>query len=104
MRQSSDGRLRQKEIAGYGPLKSFCFHQEIAGHGPPMMAYIDKRRLQVVDLFRLLKNERPTELCLIYQNSEEVHNLQSPDKKKYWCYYPHRSRDLVSPYMRDFST
>ena len=36
MRQSFDCRLRQKEIAGYGPLKSSFFYQEIAGHGPPM--------------------------------------------------------------------
>ena len=35
-----------------------------------------------MDLFRVLINERPSELCLIDQNSEEVHNLQSPDEEK----------------------
>ena len=101
MRYSSNGQLGQKEIAGYGPL----FHQEITGYGPPMrqsydgqlrkrrlhvmdlqwnrvmMADLDKRRLQVMDLFRVLINEKPSELCLIDQDSEEVHNLQSPDNK-----------------------
>ena len=32
MRQSSDAWLRQKEIAGYGPL----FYHKISGYGPPM--------------------------------------------------------------------
>ena len=35
-----------------------------------------------MDLFRVLINERPSELCLIDQNSEEVHNLQYPDEEK----------------------
>ena len=34
-----------------------------------------------MDLFRYLINERPSELCLIDQNSKEVHNLQCPDEK-----------------------
>ena len=46
-----------------------------------MMADLDKRILQVMDLFRVLINEKPSELCLIDQDSEEVHNLQSPDRK-----------------------
>ena len=50
-----------------------------------------------MDLFIVLINERPSDLCLIDQNSEEIHNLQSPDEKKYLCYYLHRLRDLVSP-------
>ena len=33
-------------------------------------------------LFRVLINQRPSELCLIDQNSEEVQNLQSPDEEK----------------------
>ena len=55
------------------------------------------RKLQFIDHFRVLINERPSELCLIDHNSEEVHNLQSPNEKKYWCYYPHWSRDSVFP-------
>ena len=35
-----------------------------------------------MDLFRVLINERPSKLCLIDQHSEEVHKLQSSDKKK----------------------
>ena len=50
-----------------------------------------------MDLFRILINEMPSELCFLDQNSEEVHILQSPDEKKYWCYYPHWLRYLVSP-------
>ena len=47
--------------------------------------------------------------CLLDENAEEAHNLhhnlQSPDglldenteEEEYWCYYPHRLRDLGSP-------
>ena len=35
-----------------------------------------------MDLFRVLINDRPSELCVIDQNCEEVHNLQSPNEKK----------------------
>ena len=35
-----------------------------------------------MDLFRVLINERPSELCPIDRNSEEVHNLHSPDEEK----------------------
>ena len=35
-----------------------------------------------MDLFRVLINERPSELYLIDHNSEEVHNLQSANEKK----------------------
>ena len=35
-----------------------------------------------MDLFGVLINERPSKLCLIDQNSKEVHNLQSPDDEK----------------------
>ena len=41
-----------------------------------------KRRLLVMDLFRDLINKRPSELCVIDQNSEEVHNLQSSNEKQ----------------------
>ena len=34
-----------------------------------------------MNLFRVLINERSSEICLIDQNSEEVYNLQSPDEK-----------------------
>ena len=56
-----------------------------------LMADLDKRRLQVMDVF----NERPSELCLINQNSEEVHNLQSPDENKILV--------LLSPLVERFS-
>ena len=45
------------------------------------MADLDKKRLQFMDLFKILINEWPSELCLIDQNSEEVHNLQSCDEE-----------------------
>ena len=61
------------------------------------MADIEQRRLQVMDIFRVLINERPSELCFIDQNFEEVHDLQSPEERKIWCYYPHCLRDSVSP-------
>ena len=35
-----------------------------------------------MDLFRVLINERPSVLCLIDQNSGEVHNLQDPDEEE----------------------
>ena len=35
-----------------------------------------------MDLFKVVTNERPSELCLLDLNSEEVHNLQSPDENK----------------------
>ena len=34
-----------------------------------------------MNLFRVLINDMPSELCLIDQNSEEARNLQSPDEK-----------------------
>ena len=34
-----------------------------------------------MDLFRVLIIEGPSKLCLNDQNSEEVHDLQSPDEK-----------------------
>ena len=46
------------------------------------MPDLDKWILQVMDLFRVLINKRPSKLSLIDQNSEEVHNLQYPDKEK----------------------
>ena len=45
------------------------------------MANLDKRRFKVMDLFRVLVNKRPSVLFVIDHNSEEVHNLQSPDEK-----------------------
>ena len=35
-----------------------------------------------MDLFRVLINERPAELCLIDRNSNKVHNLQSFNEKE----------------------
>ena len=34
-----------------------------------------------MDFFRVLINKRPSKICLIDQNREEVHNLQSPNGK-----------------------
>ena len=83
MGQSSDGRLRKKEIAGYGHLFVIKKLQVMDPQWDRvLMAYLHKRRLQVMDLFIVLINEGPSELCLINQNSEEVHTLQSPNKKK----------------------
>ena len=48
----------------------------------PSAVNLDKQRLQVMDLFRVLINKRPSQLCLIDQNSEEVQNLQSPEEEK----------------------
>ena len=41
-----------------------------------------QKEMQVMDLFRVLIKERPSELCMIDQNSKKIHNLQSPDEKK----------------------
>ena len=46
------------------------------------MVDLDKRKFQVMDLFRVLINKRLSELCLIDQNYEEVHNLKSPDEEE----------------------
>ena len=46
------------------------------------MTNLEKRGLQAMDLFRVLNNERPSEICLIDQNSEKVPELQSPDEKQ----------------------
>ena len=71
-------QLFHQHIADYGPLQSSAlqspdqwdiFHQEIAGCGPLQspdqwdrvlmdVRSFDKRRLQVIDLFRVLINER----------------------------------------------
>ena len=48
-----------------------------------------------MDLFRVVIDERPSELCLNNQNSEEVHNLQSPDGNKILV--------LLSPSVERFS-
>ena len=64
MKQSYNGRPRQKEIVGYGPL----FSSKNSGYGPSMMADLDKK-----GDYRLLTSS------------------------EFWCYYPHRSRDSVSP-------
>ena len=54
-----------------------------------------------MDLFRVLIIERSSELCLIDQNSEEVHDLQSPDEKMVLLLSALVERFCVSR-MRDF--
>ena len=51
-----------------------------------LMDNLDKRRLQVMDLFRVLINERPSKLFLIDQNCEEVHTrLYLNELQKEYC-------------------
>ena len=55
-----------------------------------------------MDIFRVLINERPSELCFIDQNFEEVHNLQSPEERKNMVLLSALLKRFGVSRMRDF--
>ena len=57
-----------------------------------------------MDLFRVVTNERPSELCLLDQNSEEVNNLQSPDENKIFVLLSSLVDRFRSPVCRVFAS
>ena len=60
--------------------------------------------LPVMDLFRVVTNERPSELCLHDKNSEEVNNLQSPDENKIFVLLSSLVDRFRSPVCRVFAS
>ena len=55
-----------------------------------------------MDLFRVLIDERPSELCPIEQNSQELHNLQSSDEKQILVLLSESVKRFSVSRMQDF--
>ena len=90
--------IRSRPLIGPSELCIFDYNSEEAHNLQSHDGLLDENTEEVHNMHHNLQSPDG----LLDENSKEVHNLQCPDEKKpgggkNQCYYPHRSRDLVSP-------